>query len=100
VLALCYHGHGSVGYGCAPNEVRSLNLALESSLKGSRYGQHALVLLHSNGQGGIAEDAQAFAMYRLAVVQGLDCVQCEFCCYYWSALQQIQHTCKEWRGTI
>jgi hypothetical protein len=74
VMAVCYKGH--VGYGCEPNEARSLELALESAGKGSRYGQHALGLLHSNGQGGLAKDrAQAAAFYRLAAVQGLDAAQ-------------------------
>jgi TPR repeat protein len=39
VMALCYKGHGHIGYGCELNEARSLELALESAGKGSRYGQ-------------------------------------------------------------
>ena len=81
VLAICYKG--SVGYGCEPNEARSLQLALASSGKGSRYGQHALGLLYSNGQGGLAQDyTQASAWYRLAAVQGLDWAQCQLGCHY------------------
>ena len=56
---------------------RSLELARESSGKGSRYGQYILGQLHHCGQGGVAEDcAQAVAFYRLAAAQNLDWAQC------------------------
>jgi len=69
VMALCYlHG-----FGCRKDAARSLELARESSGKGSRYGQHALGWLHLCGEGGLARDnAQALALYRLAAAQGLD----------------------------
>jgi imidazoleglycerol phosphate dehydratase HisB len=71
-MALCYKG--SVGYGCEPNEARSLQLALESSGKGSRYGQHALGLLHANGQGGLAmDDAQIACAMDLSARPYLIC---------------------------
>jgi len=54
----------------------SLELALESSGRGSRYGQFTLGQLHHNGKGGLARDrAQAVAFYRLAAAQGLDLAQ-------------------------
>ena len=52
---------------------RSLELARESSGKGSRYGQYALGFLYRYGEGGVAQDcAQALAFYRLAAAQNLD----------------------------
>ena len=52
---------------------RSLELARESSGKGSRYGQYALGLWY-RGLGGVAvqDDAQAVVLYRLAAAQNLD----------------------------
>ena len=53
--------------------VRSLELARESSGRGSRYGQLTLGELHRCGYGGLAQDyAQAVAFYRLAAAQGFD----------------------------
>ena len=55
---------------------RSLELARESSGKGSRYGQYALGVLDSLGEGGVALDyAQALALYRLAAAQDFDQAQ-------------------------
>jgi len=75
VMALCYLG----GFGCEADEALSLELALQSSGRGSRYGQVTLGRLHERGEGGLAWDqdqydcyAQAAACYRLAAVQGLD----------------------------
>ncbi len=69
VMARCYMW----GDGCEADEARSLELARESSGKGSRYGQCALGVLYHCGAGGVAEDdAQALALYRLAAAQNLD----------------------------
>ena len=69
VLAYCYLN----GFGCAKDEALSLELARESSGRGSRYGQFTLGRLHRFGAGGLArDDAQAVAFYRLAAAQGLD----------------------------
>jgi TPR repeat protein len=70
VLAFCYFS----GYGCRTNSARSLELARESSGRGSRYGQCALGWLFLNFcRGGPAQDyAQSLALYRLAAAQGLD----------------------------
>ena len=68
-MAYCYR----YGYGCEIDEARSLELARESSKRGSRYGQLMLGKFHYYGEGGLAEDhAQAVAFYRLAAAQGLD----------------------------
>ena len=72
VMAWCYMW----GYGCVRDAARSLELARESSGKGSRYGQYALGLFYQYGAGGVAQDyAQAVAFYRLAA-QNLDDAQC------------------------
>ena len=75
----CHHCQGVLAYcyfdGCerVKDRARSLELARESSGRGSRYGQHTLGWLHCYGAGGLAEDrAQAVAFYRLAAAQGLD----------------------------
>ena len=53
-----------------------MELARESSGKGSRYGQCALGFLYWYGVGGVAQDyAQAVALYRLAAAQNLDGAQ-------------------------
>ena len=55
---------------------RSLELARESSGKGSRYGQFVLGLFYEFGVGGVAEDyAKALALYQLAAAQNLDGAQ-------------------------
>jgi len=72
VMALCYRW----GFGCEQDDARSLELALESTESGSRYGQITLGWLHFFGYGGLAQDyAQAVAFYRLAAAQGLDMAQ-------------------------
>ena len=69
MLADCYMS----GWGCELDEARSLELARESSSRGSKYGQVTLGWLHHYGLGGLAVDyAQAVAFYRLAAAQGLD----------------------------
>jgi TPR repeat protein len=72
VMAECYR----CGRGCVRDTSRSLELARESSGKGSRYGQYTLGLLYDRGEGGVAQDdAQALALYRLAAAQNLDGAQ-------------------------
>jgi len=74
VLAYCFDR----GLACEQDDARSLELARESSGRGSRYGQHTLAQLHSHGQGELVQDfAQAVAFYRLAAAQGLDGAQCD-----------------------
>ena len=69
VMAMCYRH----GFGCVRDAARSLELARESSGKGSRYGQYTLGELYRYGQGGVAQGyAQAVALYRLAAAQNLD----------------------------
>ncbi len=71
-MAECY----IFGYGCIRNVARSLELARESSVKGSRYGQNVIGWLYENGVEGVAQDdAQAVALYRLAAAQNLDTAQ-------------------------
>ena len=72
VMAICY----CWGDGCEADEARSLELARESSGKGSRYGQYTLGWLCRYGSGGVeANSAQAVALYRLAAAQSLDWAQ-------------------------
>ncbi len=64
------------GNGCVTDAARSLELARESSQKGSRYGQYALGRLYVSGVGGVARDhAQALALYRRAAAQNFDGAQ-------------------------
>jgi len=73
VLARCYLD----GCGCEADEARSLELARESSGRGSRYGQYMMGWLHYRGIGGFVPDyAQSVAFYGLAAAQGLDEAQC------------------------
>jgi hypothetical protein len=77
-MAFCY----CWGRGCVKDEARSLELAVESSGRGSRYGQCTLGMLHRQDAGdlGLAGDdaeAASAAFYRLAAAQGLD--QAQFC---------------------
>jgi TPR repeat protein len=72
VLALCYFR----GNGCRVNLARSLELARESSGRGSRYGQYTLGLhMHQYTYGNIRllaqNHAEAAALYRLAAAEGL-----------------------------
>ncbi len=78
----CHHCQGVMscclcwGYGCTRDEARSLELARESSGRGSRYGQLTLGELHYWGRGGLAQDyAQAVVYYGQAAEQGLDAAQ-------------------------
>ena len=72
VLASCYRW----GWGCKFDVARSLELACESSERGSRYGQYMLGVLYKYGDGGLARDvAQAVALIQLAVAQNLDWAQ-------------------------
>ena len=76
VLAYCFLGFPDVN-GWVVDVAKSLELARESSGRGSRYGQHTLGTLHRRGAGGLAKDpAQALAFYRLAAAQGLAEAQC------------------------
>jgi TPR repeat protein len=79
VMAMCYGG----GLGCEADQVRSLELARESSGRSSRYGQYTLGAMHRVGGGGAAQDyAQAVAIFRLAAAQGLDGAQHSLGCLY------------------
>jgi TPR repeat protein len=80
VVALCYWR----GCGCERDAARSLELARESSGRGSRYGQLVLGSFYSNdaafyndraGVLALEDYAQAAAFYRLAAAQGLDDAQ-------------------------
>jgi TPR repeat protein len=72
VMAFCLYD----GCGCKSDSAQSLELARESSGRGSRYGQLTLGVLHHHGLGGLARDrAQALAFFRLAAAQGLDFAQ-------------------------
>jgi TPR repeat protein len=72
VLAACYRW----GNGIWRFDARSLELARESSGKGSRYGLYMLGALHQLGVGGVAwDDAQAVALFRLAATQNFDGAQ-------------------------
>jgi len=73
VLAVCYrYGDGGV-----KDKALSLELARESSGKGSRYGQFMLGMLYRDGGRRVAQDdAQALALYRLAAAQNFDEAQC------------------------
>jgi len=74
VMARCY----LYSIGCEEDDARSLELARESSGKGSRYGQCTLGDSHHFGFGGLAQDrAQSVALYRLAAAQGFDEAQHE-----------------------
>ena len=95
VLAMCY----LLGLGCELDEERSLELACESSGKGSRYGQHTLGRWHRYGEGGLAVDyAQAVALYRLAAAQGLDDAQCSLggMFYYGNGVAQDDAEALRW----
>ena len=81
VMAECY----IYGYRCQADLARSLELARESSGKGSRYGQHVLGWFYRCGAGGVAQDyAQAHALYRLAAAQNFDAAQCSLGSMYYN----------------
>jgi TPR repeat protein len=82
----CRHCQGVVAYcfcfgcGCERDDAQSLPLALESSGRGSRYGQLTLGGFHYREE----EDAQSVAFYRLAAAQGLDEAQYELGIMYYN----------------
>jgi len=93
----CHHCQGVVadcyfwGHGCEVDYARSLELARESSGRGSRYGQVTLGRLHYLGVGGLAYDiAQAAAFFRLAAAQGLDDAQFQlgYMCYRYEGVAE------------
>ena len=88
----CHHCQGVMAECCRfSNAARSLELARESSGKGSRYGQCALGLFYRWGGGGVARDyAQAVALYRLAAAQNLDWAQCSLGNMYYRGLGVAQ----------
>ena len=72
MMALCY----LYGFGCLKDAARSLVLARESAVKGSKYGQETLGVLYHKGEGGVAQDyAAAVGQYRLAAAQQYDMAQ-------------------------
>jgi hypothetical protein len=90
VMANCY----LMGYGCKSDDARSLELARESSGRGSRYGQYALGSLHACGYCG-GEQAQHYAkaveFYLLAAEQGHDGAQCQLGCLIGEGNTYIVH---------
>jgi TPR repeat protein len=80
-MVLPWGGFGRAGEEAA---VRSLQLARESSAKGSRYGQCTLDMLYSEGAGGLETDhTQAAALFRLAAAQNLAEAQCNLGIVYY-----------------
>jgi hypothetical protein len=81
----CHHCQGvmarclNCGLGCERDHAQSMKLAFGSSLKGSRYGQHALGKLFDVEDDG---DARALALYRLAAAQNLAGAQYTLGCMY------------------
>ena len=95
VLSFCYWG----GCGCGRDDVRSLELARESSAKGSSYGQLTLgFLLLSVVDGLEMEDCQALELFRLAAGQGLDMAQFQLgeMCYYGIGITEDINEAKRW----
>ena len=92
----CYHCQGVLadcyrwGHGCVRDAARSLELARESSGKGSRYGQHVLGLLCRNSEGRIA-------LYRLAAAQNFDEAQYDLGGMYHRGLSIEQNNAKALR---
>jgi hypothetical protein len=82
VLLGCHHSTGVIamcylrGFGVLYNAKRSLELALHSADKGSKYGQYVLGSLHQRGMGGLPQDStKAITFFRLAAEQTLDAAQ-------------------------
>jgi uncharacterized protein len=75
VIAKCFH----CGLGCEEDNAQSMELAFESSRKGSRYGQHALGELFNVEDVG---DARAVAFFRLAAAQNHANAQYSLGCMY------------------
>jgi TPR repeat protein len=73
VMAECYR----FSCGCVRDDALSLELARESSGKGSRYGQCMFGVMYGSygGVGGVVHVAQLVALYRLAAAQNLDVAQ-------------------------
>jgi hypothetical protein len=95
VLSFCYWG----GCGCGEDDVRSSELARESSAKGSSYGQLTLgFLLLSVVNGLELEDGQALKLFRLAAGQGLDMAQFQLgeMCYYGIGITEDINEAKRW----
>jgi TPR repeat protein len=69
VLAYCFWG----GYGCDADVARSLELAIQSCEKGSKYGQHTLGNLRNDGTLHLlaANQGLAEAQYRFGFREGL-----------------------------
>ena len=87
----CHHCQGVMAWrytcGCKADEARSLELARESSMKGSRYGQCVLGMFYRFGGGIVAQDhAQAVALFRLAAAQNLDVAQRMLGCMYYHGM--------------
>ena len=81
VMSYCYAG----GYGCKKDAARSLELARESSGRGSIYGQYTFGRLHHHGfdYGLSSEDYDiSVPLVRLAAAQGLDGAQYELGCMH------------------
>jgi TPR repeat protein len=79
VMAWCYF----YGHGIRRDAARSLELARESSGRGSRYGQLALGVFYRHSGAGVAHDyAQALALFRLAAAQNFDLAQCSLAWMY------------------
>ena len=69
----CYLG----GFGIRRDAAIALQLARDSSRKGSKYGQCVLGELYRCGLGGLEKDSsKAVELFRLAVAQKLDWAQC------------------------
>ncbi len=95
VLSFCYWG----GLGCGQDDVRSLELARDSSAKGSSYGHLTLgFLLLSVVDGLEQEDCQALELFRLAAGQGLDMAQFQLgeMCYYGIGITEDFNEAKRW----
>jgi hypothetical protein len=79
VLAHCHHLHlgGIIILGLSDNHIKSLELARQSSAKGSRYGQVTLGSLNQYGIETLLDEdhVQAVVWYRLAAAQNLDYAQ-------------------------
>jgi TPR repeat protein len=72
VLAECYKW----GIGCVKNEAQSLELARESSRKGSRYGQYTLANFYDIRNIYVEQNyTKALELYQLSVAQNFDAAQ-------------------------
>ena len=72
VLALCY----AWGVGCSRDCTRAMQLARESAVAGSKYGNYTLGRLHFNGEGGALQaDELVVTKFRMAADEQLDAAQ-------------------------